>query len=54
MFDLTEVKDLNPFLISQGEKRRLSVVSVLVSGQKLLYLDEPTYGQDKRNTNKMM
>lgn len=53
-FDLLKVKDNNPFLISQGEKRRLSVATVLIAGQRVLFLDEPTFGQDGRNTKKMM
>ncbi len=53
-FDLECIKEKNPFLISQGEKRRLSVATVLVAGQEILFLDEPTYGQDERNTRKMM
>jgi energy-coupling factor transport system ATP-binding protein len=36
----------NPFTLSGGEKRRLSVASVLVTSPTLLVLDEPTFGQD--------
>lgn len=49
LFNLYDKKNLNPFSLSQGEKRRLSTASMMINGQKLLILDEPTYGQDPSN-----
>lgn len=46
---LTHVAKANPFSLSGGEKRRLSVATVLSSAPELVILDEPTFGQD-RNT----
>lgn len=38
----------NPFTLSGGEQRRLSVATVLATRPRLLVLDEPTFGQDAR------
>ncbi|MGN7978484.1 ABC transporter ATP-binding protein [Microbacterium sp. 22195] len=38
----------NPFTLSGGQKRRLSVATVLASAPQVIVLDEPTFGQDRR------
>ncbi len=44
----------SPYMLSQGQQRRLGVLSMLAGGQMLLLLDEPTYGQDGRTTKAIM
>jgi len=43
---LTNLVDANPYTLSGGEKRRLSVATVLAAHPRVLILDEPTFGQD--------
>lgn len=46
---LTSLAEANPFTLSGGEQRRLSVATVLATSPQVIVLDEPTFGQD-RNT----
>ncbi|GGE86799.1 ABC transporter ATP-binding protein [Mycetocola zhadangensis] len=43
---LDRLADANPFTLSGGEKRRLSVATILATRPQILFLDEPTFGQD--------
>lgn len=45
---LAHLAEANPFTLSGGEKRRLSVATALTTSPRVLVLDEPTYGQDRR------
>ncbi|NFD77158.1 ABC transporter ATP-binding protein [Clostridium botulinum] len=54
MFDLDKHRLSNPFSLSQGQKRRLSTASMMINGQSILILDEPTYGQDRTNLNELI
>ncbi len=45
---LAALAEANPFTLSGGEKRRLSVATALATAPAALILDEPTFGQDRR------
>ncbi len=53
--DIAETARKHPFGLSAGAKRRLGVATMLIGGHaRLLIVDEPTYGQDKRLTEHLM
>ena len=53
--DIADTAQSHPFALSAGAKRRLGVATMLVGGNaRLLIVDEPTYGQDKRLTDRLM
>ncbi|MEC3884898.1 energy-coupling factor transporter ATPase [Halobacillus sp. HZG1] len=51
---LDGLENQHPFLLSQGQKRRLSVATMIVENQNMLFLDEPTFGQDEKSTSDLM
>jgi len=51
---LAHLAEANPFTLSGGEKRRLSVATALASAPAALILDEPTFGQDRRTWSEML
>lgn len=53
-FNLYEYRNSSPFSLSQGQQRKLAVLSMLVGGQEILLCDEPTYGQDNRTSRELM
>jgi len=48
------VWEANPFTLSGGEKRRLSVATALATAPHAVILDEPTFGQDRRTWDEML
>ncbi|KMO73307.1 ABC transporter ATP-binding protein [Mycolicibacterium chubuense] len=44
---LTDLAQANPYTLSGGEQRRLSVATVLATRPEMIILDEPTFGQDR-------
>ncbi|GAA3635990.1 DUF3744 domain-containing protein [Microbacterium awajiense] len=51
---LTAKAHVHPFLLSGGQKRRLSVGTALIAGAPLLLLDEPTFGQDRARADQLL
>lgn len=45
---LDHLAEANPYTLSGGEKRRLTVAAALATAPRVLVLDEPTFGQDAR------
>jgi energy-coupling factor transport system ATP-binding protein len=52
--DLARYRHRSPFSLSLGERRRLSVATMMVLEPHLLVLDEPTIGQDHERAQQLM
>ncbi|MFS0713639.1 ABC transporter ATP-binding protein [Microbacterium sp. 2P01SA-2] len=53
-FGLEAHAERHPFLLSGGQKRRLSVGTALIAGAPVLALDEPTFGQDRARADELL
>lgn len=51
---LEDLADANPFTLSGGQKRRLSVATVLAAAPRVVVLDEPTFGQDAQTWRELV
>lgn len=54
IFGLEGLEKRHPYSLSSGEKRRLSVATMVIMRPRVLLMDEPTFAQDRRNTERMM
>jgi len=52
--DLWKYRNFSPYMLSQGQQRRLGVASLLAYDCEILICDEPTYAQDSDNTVSIM
>ena len=51
---LWDFREFSPYMLSQGQQRRLAVGALLAYECKVLLCDEPTYGQDRRSIESIM
>lgn len=47
-------KDASPYVLSHGQKRRLSVACMVITQPDVVVLDEPTFGQDYQQAQRLM
>lgn len=52
--DYDKFKDLSPFEISGGQKRRVAIAGVVAMEPKVLILDEPTAGLDPKGRDEIL
>lgn len=51
---LWDRRDASPYVLSQGQKRRLSVACMVIGEPEVVVLDEPTFGQDFHQAERLM
>lgn len=51
---LADRRDASPYVLSHGQKRRLSVACMVINDPDVVILDEPTFGQDHRQAHNLM
>jgi energy-coupling factor transporter ATP-binding protein EcfA2 len=54
LLGVEQMRDKHPLRLSMGQKRRLSVATMLILHTDILILDEPTTGQDRKNIDNIM
>lgn len=54
IMELNGKEDRHPHSLSRGERQRLAIATVLAIKPDVIILDEPTGGQDKARTEKLM
>lgn len=51
---LWRYRDISPYMLSQGQQRRLGAAALMAYPCEVLFCDEPTYAQDRVNTMAIM
>jgi energy-coupling factor transport system ATP-binding protein len=54
IFDLYEKRNFHPFSLSLGERKRLTIASILSIDPEIMILDEPAFGQDPYHFSKIL
>lgn len=54
LIKLWRYRDISPYLLSQGQQRRLGTAALIAYDCHCLVCDEPTYAQDRKNTISIM
>lgn len=54
LLGLEKMTEKHPYRLSMGQKRRLSVATMLILNTEVMILDEPTTGQDRKNIDNIM
>jgi len=54
IFNLEKFKDVHPFLLSKADRLRVALCSVLTMRPETLIVDEPTTGQDMKQSYEVM
>ena len=53
-YGLIKKEKYSPYMLSQGQQRRLGVAALMAYPCEVLVCDEPTYAQDRENTIAIM
>ncbi|RME70791.1 MAG: ABC transporter ATP-binding protein [Chloroflexi bacterium] len=53
-FQLTGVRDVFPRFLARGDKQKVCIASIVAMNPQILLLDEPTTGQDYRDSHQIM
>lgn len=53
-FELTAVRDVFPRFLSRGDKQKVCIASIVAMQPRILLLDEPTTGQDHRDSRAIL
>ena len=53
-FGLTDIRDVFPRFLSRGDKQKVCIAAIVAMQPQIILLDEPTTGQDHRDSRQIM